>query len=102
LGIVKELQGRYQKIALKDRSLHFNTEVMEAIELGHLLNFAEIVVIGAIERKESRGAHSRTDFPKRDDANWLKHTLAYKEGDKIRLDFKAVTITRFQPKERKY
>jgi succinate dehydrogenase / fumarate reductase flavoprotein subunit len=102
LGIVKELQERYQKIALKDRSLQFNTEVMEAIELGHLLNFSEVVVIGAIERKESRGAHARTDFPKRDDANWLKHTMAYKAGDKIRLDFKPVTITRFQPKERKY
>jgi succinate dehydrogenase / fumarate reductase flavoprotein subunit len=102
LGIVKELQERYRKIALKDRSLQFNTEVMEAIELGHLLNFAEVTVIGAIERKESRGAHSRTDYPKRDDANWLKHTMAYKEGDKIRLDFKPVTITRFQPKERKY
>ena len=102
LAIIKELQERYPKIGLKDRSMTFNTEVMEAMELGHLLNFSEIVVIGAIERKESRGAHSRTDFPKRDDVNWLKHTMAYKEGDKIRLDFKPVTITRFQPKERKY
>ena len=102
LSVIKELQARFQKIGVKDKGKKFNTELMEAMELGHLLNFSEVIVIGAIERKESRGAHARTDYPNRDDANWLKHTLAYKEGDKIRLDFKPVTITRFQPKERKY
>jgi succinate dehydrogenase / fumarate reductase, flavoprotein subunit len=103
LGIIKELQERHKKIGVKDQSKTFNSEVMEAMELGHLLNFAEVIVIGAIERQESRGAHARTDFTTRDDANWLKHTLAYKEPDgSIRLDYKPVTITRFQPKERKY
>lgn len=102
LEIIGSLQERYKKIGIKDRSRKFNTEVLEAIELGHLLNFAEIIVVGAIERKESRGAHARTDYPKRNDADWLKHTLAYREDGKIRLDFKPVTITRFEPKERKY
>ncbi len=103
LDIVRELQERYQNIGLQDKSQAFNTEVMEAMELGHLLAFSEVIVYGALERKESRGAHSRTDYPDRDDKNWLKHTLAYREPDgKIRLEFKPVVITRFQPKERKY
>ena len=102
LNIIRELQERFKKIGIKDRSQKFNTEVMEAVELGHLLNFSEVIVIGALTRQESRGAHARTDFPDRNDADWLKHTLAYKEDGEIRLDFKPVTITRFEPKERKY
>jgi succinate dehydrogenase / fumarate reductase flavoprotein subunit len=103
LDIVRSLQERFKNIGVKDKSQAFNTEVMEAMELGHLLAFSEVIVYGALERKESRGAHSRTDFPDRDDQNWLKHTLAWKEPDgKIRLDFKPVVITRFEPKERKY
>ncbi|MFH1863063.1 MAG: succinate dehydrogenase flavoprotein subunit [bacterium] len=103
LAIVRELQDRYQKISVQDKSSRFNTEVMEAMELGHLLAFSEVIVYGALERQESRGAHARTDYPNRDDLNWLKHTLAWKEADgSIRLDFKPVVITRFQPKERKY
>ncbi len=103
LGIIKELQGRFKKIKVQDKSQRFNTELMEAIELGNLLSFAETIVVGAIARQECRGAHWRTDFPGRNDAQWLKHTLAYREPDgKIRLDFKPVVITRFQPKERKY
>lgn len=77
---------------------------MEAIELGNLLSTAEPIIHGALTRQESRGAHSREDFPKRDDKKWLKHTLVYKSG-KIaapKIDFKPVSITRFQPKERKY
>ncbi len=103
LEIVRGLQERFKKIGVQDKSTKFNTEVMEAMELGHLLAFSEVIVYGAIERKESRGAHARTDYPDRDDVNWLKHTLAWKDPDgKIRLDFKPVIITRFQPKERKY
>ncbi len=103
LEIVRELEDRHKNIGISDRGTKFNTELMEAMELGHLLAFSEVIVYGALQRQESRGAHARTDYPKRDDKNWLKHTLAWKDTDgKIRLDFKPVVITRFEPKERKY
>lgn len=99
---VKEYQKRYRKIGIQDRSKCFNTELIEAIELGHVLDFAEAIVAGALNRRESRGAHARTDFRERDDANWLKHTLAFKTDEGIRFDYKPVTITRFKPKARVY
>ena len=102
LKTVKELQERYRRIRLHDKGRVFNTELMEAVELGSMLDFVEPIVVGGIARPESRGAHFRTDFPKRDDQNWQKHTLAWKAGDGIRLDYKPVVITRFQPEERKY
>ncbi len=97
-----ELEKRFGKIKIDDRSRKFNYDMLEAIELGHMLEFAELIVAGALKREESRGAHSRTDFPKRDDEKWLKHTLAWKKGDEITFDYKPVVITRFQPKERTY
>jgi succinate dehydrogenase / fumarate reductase flavoprotein subunit len=97
-----ELERRFKKIKIDDRSNKFNYDLLEAIELGHMLDFAELIVAGALKREESRGAHSRTDFPKRDDEKWLKHTLAWKKGDEITFDYKPVVITRFQPKERTY
>jgi len=101
---VRELQERYQKVRLQDRSQAYNTDLVEALELGFLLDCAEATTVGARNRQESRGAHSREDFPKRDDQNWLKHTLAYRAADGKGLDFKykPVVITKFQPKERKY
>ena len=76
---------------------------MDAVELGFLVDLAEVITRSALNRTESRGAHSREDFPKRDDENWLKHTLIYREGEgEYRFDYKPVTITRFQPQERKY
>ena len=108
LDYVRECQQRFKNITIDDKGEKFNTDLMEAIELGHLLDFSEIIVLGALERKECRGAHYRKDFEKegkgiRDDKNWLKHTLAFREPDgKIRLDYKPVVITRFQPMERKY
>jgi succinate dehydrogenase / fumarate reductase flavoprotein subunit len=99
---LEEFEKRFAKIKIDDRSLRFNYDLLEAIELGHMLEFAELIVAGALKREESRGAHSRTDFPKRDDEQWLKHTLAWKKGDEITFDYKPVTITRFQPKERTY
>ena len=100
---VRELQQRYEKVRIQDRSRIFNTDLVEAIELGFLLDCAEATVVGALQRQESRGAHSREDYPDRDDKNWLKHTLAYrKEGAEMEFRFKPVTITKFQPKERKY
>ena len=100
---IKNLQERFKNTSLKDKSKNFNTEFFEAIELRNMLDFSEIIFVGALERKESRGGHARTDFAKRDDVNWLKHTLAYKDADgKITLDYKPVSITKFQPEERKY
>jgi succinate dehydrogenase / fumarate reductase flavoprotein subunit len=99
---LKELEARFAKIGIDDRSDKFNYDLLEAVELGHMIEFAELIVAGALRREESRGAHSRTDFPDRDDKKWLKHTLAWKHGGKIDFDYKPVTITRFQPQERKY
>ncbi|MFV1950607.1 MAG: succinate dehydrogenase flavoprotein subunit [Nitrospinota bacterium] len=99
---VKELRERYKNAKITDKSKLFNNELIEVLELGHMLEFSEIILKGAIEREESRGAHSRTDFPKRDDRNWLKHTLAYLTEDGIELKYKPVIITKYQPEERKY
>ncbi|MGH9863644.1 MAG: succinate dehydrogenase flavoprotein subunit [Candidatus Acidiferrales bacterium] len=100
---VRALQERYQQVRIQDRSSVFNTDLVEALELGFLLDTAEATVAGALARQESRGAHSREDFPKRDDVNWLKHTLARRDATgRIQLNYKPVTITRFQPQERKY
>lgn len=102
LGVIQGLKKRYQKVRLTDQGKAFNTELLEALELGYLLDLAQATATGALSREESRGAHSREDFPKRDDAKWLKHSLAYQKGEEIVLDYKPVSITRFQPQERKY
>lgn len=99
---IEELKERYNNICLEDKSDVFNTELLEAIELKNLLTIAESIVLGAINRTESRGAHFRLDYPKRDDENWLKHTMFYKDEDKIRIDYKGVVITKYKPMERKY
>jgi succinate dehydrogenase / fumarate reductase flavoprotein subunit len=100
--IIQGLQEKFRHIALDDKSMAFNTDLIEAMELGNLLDFSEVIVLGALERKECRGAHWRTDYPQRDDANWLKHTLAWKTPEGVKFDYRPVVITRFQPKERKY
>jgi succinate dehydrogenase / fumarate reductase flavoprotein subunit len=97
-----ELRARFAQVKIEDRGTKYNTEVLEVVEFENLLDLAEVLVESALGREESRGAHSREDFPKRDDANWLKHTLAYKTEKGIQFKFKPVTITKFQPKERKY
>ncbi len=102
LAIIGSLKERYKGIRLQDRGKKFNMELLEAFELDHLLDLSEVTVTCALARQESRGAHSREDFPKRDDANFLKHTLAFKEEGKVALRYKPVSITRFQPQERKY
>jgi succinate dehydrogenase / fumarate reductase flavoprotein subunit len=97
-----KLRERFGQVKVEDRGTKYNTEMLEAVELENLLDLAEVLVESALGRQESRGAHSREDFPKRDDVNWLKHTLAYKTEKGIHFRFKPVTITKFQPMERKY
>jgi succinate dehydrogenase / fumarate reductase, flavoprotein subunit len=77
-------------------------DLLTAWELGNQLDLAEIITTSAMARTESRGAHAREDYPKRDDVNWLKHTLAWRKDGGIQLRYKPVVITRFQPKERVY
>jgi succinate dehydrogenase / fumarate reductase flavoprotein subunit len=106
LADVRSLKARYANVSVQDKGIRYNSELLEAVELGFLLELAEITVVGALNRKESRGGHAREDYPKRDDANYMKHTMAYKEGlgllSDIRLDYKPVVQTRYEPMERKY
>ncbi|HXR72724.1 succinate dehydrogenase flavoprotein subunit, partial [Actinocrinis sp.] len=104
---VKALQARYKNVAIQDKGKRFNTDLLEAVELGFLLDLAEILVVGARNRKESRGGHAREDYQKRDDENYMQHTMAYREpradgSYEIRLGWKPVNVTRYQPMERKY
>ncbi|WOQ68871.1 succinate dehydrogenase flavoprotein subunit [Microbacterium limosum] len=117
LGVIEELRERYRNIHVDDKGKRFNTDLLEAVELGFLLDIAEVVVVTARNRKESRGGHMRDDFPGRDDEAYMKHTMAYLSGDPnsstaddhIRLDWKPVVFTkneagelRYPPLERKY
>lgn len=99
---MRELRERYKKISVEDQGRKFNTDLLNAWELGCLLDVALVTSACALARQESRGAHAREDFPKRDDANWMKHTLAWLDGDNVRLDYKPVTVTKYQPMERVY
>jgi succinate dehydrogenase / fumarate reductase flavoprotein subunit len=99
---IHQLQERYQRVGVRDRGKQFNTELLEAVELRCLLELAEVTAESALARRESRGAHSREDYPQRDDASWLKHTLAYRTERGVELRYKPVTITRFQPRPRTY
>jgi succinate dehydrogenase / fumarate reductase flavoprotein subunit len=85
-----------------DQAREYNTNFINVLELEAMFEVAEIVLAGGLARTESRGAHTRTDYPKRDDNNWLKHTLAYSTPDGPRLDYAPVTITRYTPTERHY
>ena len=102
LEILRELQERYVHVRLQDQSRGYNTELLEALELGYLLDLAEVTTVSAIARQESRGAHYREDYPQRNDEEWLKHSLAYRRDGTIELQYKPVTITRYQPMERVY
>lgn len=99
---IKLLRSRYANINVGDQSAVYNTNLYHALETGNLLDLAEVLVTGALERTESRGAHSRRDCTSRDDVNWLKHTLAFFTEKGPRLDYKPVTLTTWQPVERKY
>ena len=100
---LKELYERYKNIRIDDKSNTFNTDLQEAIELGHLIDFSLFIVEGALARKESRGAHFREDYPQRDDENFLKHTYAKFSGDyELELEYGDVVLGKFEPQERKY
>ncbi|MFF4601954.1 succinate dehydrogenase flavoprotein subunit [Streptomyces sp. NPDC001339] len=104
---IGELRERYQNVSIQDKGKRFNTDLLEAIELGNLLDLAEVMAVSALARKESRGGHYREDYPNRDDVNFMRHTMAYREvgadgAESIRLDYKPVVQTRYQPMERKY
>ena len=109
-GTIHRLRERFTKISVQDKGKRYNTDLLEAVELGFLLDLAEVVVFSARNRLESRGGHMRDDYPKRDDEAYMKHTMAYLTGDPhsstaddhIKLDWKPVVITRYQPMERKY
>ena len=102
LNEVKDLQERYKRIKLNYTGKRANLSLVWALELKGDLDVAAAVVAGALARQESRGSHFRTDFPKRDDGGWLKHTQAYFSTEGVRLDYKPVNIGPFEPKERKY
>ena len=102
LDKIAELRERYQHIAIQDLGQRFNTDLLEAVELGFLLDLAEVLAFTARERRESRGGHFREDFETRDDEKFMLHSMAYKTGDSIKMDWKPVVVTNYQPMERKY
>lgn len=100
---IRELQERFDKnLKISYKGLKFNTDLTDILELRNMLQFSEVIVTGALERKECRGAHFRVDYRFRDDKNWHKHTFAWREDGKIKFDYRPVVITRFPPEERKY
>ncbi|MFJ4093572.1 succinate dehydrogenase flavoprotein subunit [Kitasatospora sp. NPDC089913] len=104
---IAALKERYKNVAIQDKGFRYNTDLLEAIELGNLLDLAEVLAVSALAREESRGGHYREDFPTRDDVKFMQHTMAYQEvaadgSTSIRLDYKPVVTTRYQPMERKY
>jgi len=99
---VRELKERFKHVKLADGGKVFNTELLNAWELGNMLDLAEVITTCALNRQESRGGHARQDFPQRDDANWLKHTLISDKDGKLEINYKPVVITKYPPKERVY
>jgi succinate dehydrogenase / fumarate reductase flavoprotein subunit len=99
---IRQVKERFQKAPVTDKSLIFNSNLFNALELENLLDLAEVVVTGALAREESRGAHARRDFEKRDDNNWHKHTVAWRTEHGPRIEYKSVTINTWKPVERKY
>ena len=114
LGVIEELKDRYGRVVVQDKGRRYNTDLLEAVELGFLIELAEVITLGALARKESRGGHFREDYTSRDDVNFMRHTMAYRApvdaaaeaastfASEVHLDYKPVTVTRYQPMERKY
>ncbi len=99
---IRAIRARFDRVHVVDQSHVYNVNLTDALEVGHMLELAETIVVGAYARTESRGAHARTDYPKRDDARWMKHTLAQKSAQGPSLSYGPVTYTRWEPKERVY
>ena len=99
---IRQLKQRFKKVKVSDKGRSFNTGMLNALQLDYMLDLAEITMMSALPRQESRGAHSRTDFPKRDDQNWLKHTLVYYSETGPRLEYAPVAIAKWQPAARTY
>jgi fumarate reductase flavoprotein subunit len=102
-SILADLRARYRKMALQDRSNVFNTDLIQTLELGCMLDVASAMALSALQRKESRGSHQRLEYPKRDDASYLKHSLAsYRGAEPPSISYRDVVITKSQPAERVY
>jgi succinate dehydrogenase / fumarate reductase flavoprotein subunit len=102
LGRIAQLKQRFRKITIQDKSRIYNTNLIQALETENMLDLAEVLLLAALAREESRGGHARTDFPKRDDERFLVHSMVYYTGGTPRLQYKPVTITNWKPVERKY
>ena len=102
LTAIGELRERGGSVVVDDTGDRFNTDLLSVFELESMLEMADCLVTGALARQESRGAHTRLDFRERDDERWMKHTLAWFDGGTVRLDYKPVTVTRFEPMARSY
>jgi succinate dehydrogenase / fumarate reductase flavoprotein subunit len=102
LKSIRQLRERFKKVSVQDKGRAFNTGMLNVVQLDFMLDLAEVTMVSALPRNESRGAHSRTDYPKRDDQNWLKHTLAYYTKDGPRLEYIPARITRWPPVARTY
>jgi len=100
--ILGQLKSRVRNAVVEDKDHVFNTDLVSALELDFMLDAAEAIAYAALDRRESRGAHSRVDYPKRDDLVFMKHSMAYKGPSRPRIEYSPVTVTRWKPEERVY